>query len=200
MPTIGTNSSVTRVENNKKLFGVVVDIYTKKIDGYRKPQKVYSVLWESYLYPVPYFKSDITQNIVGDYVYNLTHYDVQCTEAKLKTDAEIARLKDASVVREQCVRIMKKNPVLNEIIFISERGIKTKNEDRINKNRQLIIKNRQITTIDQHSTMSDNKENIKIGDERIIPVWHDSILTHHYFTNDSPVFSDNSTCSPFKIH
>ena len=199
MPTLGTNSSVTRVENNKKLFGVVVGIFTKKVDGYSKPQKVYSVLWDSYLYPALYLQSEITQNIVGNYTYNKTHHDIQLTEAK--NNAEIARLKDASIIREQCVRVMKKNPVFYEIILISERGIKKKNEDRISKNRQLIINNRHTpTVVDQYSTTSDNKETIEMGNERIMPVWHDSILTHHYFTNDSPVFSDNSTCSPFKYH
>jgi hypothetical protein len=102
------------------------------------------------------------------------------------------------IVREQCVRIMKKNPVFNEILHISERGIKKKNEDRINKNRQFRINNRD-TIGDQYCKTSDNKVNIEIVDERVKPVWNDSILTHHYLTHESPVFSDTSTCSPFKI-
>jgi hypothetical protein len=204
MPSIGKNSSVTRVdENNKKLFGIVVGMYTTTVNGHCKPQKVYSVLWDSYLCPVPHLKSEITQNIIGNYTYNVTHHDVHCTAAKQKIekDAEIAiaRLNDASVVREQCVRLMKQNLVSNEILIVSERGIRKKNEDRILKHRQLITNNRQ-TIEDPYFSTSDNKEKIEVVDERIQPVWHDSILTHHYFTNDSPVFSDNSTCSPFKYH
>jgi hypothetical protein len=195
MPTIGINSSVTRVENNKKVFGTVVSIYKKKADGC-KAQTVYNVLWDSYLCPVPHFKSEITQNMLGDYPHNGTSYFVNSNAAKQKIENDIEieiaieRLNDASITREQCVRIMKQNPVCNEILIISERGIKKKNEDRIIKNRRIFK--------DQYTSLSDDKENIEIVDERVKPVWKDSIVTCHYFTQDSPVFSDNSTCSPFK--
>jgi hypothetical protein len=188
MPTIGKNSCVTRVENNKQLVGVVVDIYTRTIDGC-KPQTIYNVLWNSYLYPVPYIKSDIKHKVFRE-CKHLPDENKQDSQR----NAEIVRLHDASVVREQCVRIMKKNPVFYDILNTSERGIKLKNEDRI-------IKNRQLKTVEyQYPTTFDDKENLKMEeDERIKPVWKDSILTCHYYTHDCPVVTDFSTCSPFKI-
>ena len=169
------------------MFGVVVGMYTKTVDESCTPQTFYSVLWDSCLYPVPHLQSEITQTILGTYNYNQAHHDVRLNveKQKLDNDAEIARKNDTSIVREQCVRIMKKNPVLNEILLISERGIRKKNEDRIIKDRQQFPSH-------------EKRENIEIVDERNKPVWQDSIVTCHYFTHDSPVFSDNSTCSPFK--
>jgi hypothetical protein len=205
MPTIGNNSAVTRIDHGKKLFGVVVSMYKKSVDGYSKPQTVYNVMWDSYLCPVPHLKSEITQNILGNYTYNETHHNVHHhSEAKPKfenEDSETAKLNDASIVREQCVKIMKKNPVFNEILIVSERGINKKNSDREIKNCQLNTNNNCQTFVnddDQYSTASDDKENIDVVNDRFQPLWKNIPVTKHYFTQDSPVFSDKSTCSPFK--